>query len=367
MTRKGELDTPVPVVDLAVMEANLRRMAEVCRRNGVKLRPHTKTHKIPALARRQVELGAAGITVAKLGEAEVMADAGLDDILIAYPMVGPQKLERLFRLARRARIACTLDSVEVAQELSAAACRRGAAIRFLVEVDIGLGRCGLPPGDELMQLCARAASLPGLEFGGLLTHAGHSRRVRAPSEVEEIGRREGELMAGAARSLRVAGLEVAEVSVGSTPTAATAGAVPGVTEVRPGTYIFNDASTAALGLPGLTDVALTVLSTVVGHPAPDRLILDAGSKALSSDRLSANLLQGHGWIKGYPGLSIPSLSEEHAIVAVPPGASAPRIGEKVEIVPNHVCAVVNLFDELVGVEGDRVEVVWPVAARGKVR
>lgn len=362
------LDTPVLLVDVDRMERNVSRMAAFARQAGVKLRPHVKTHKIPELAHLQVAAGASGITVAKLGEAEVMADAGISDILVCYPIIGDDKLERLMRLARRSRIIVALDSLAAAEGIAAAARSHGVHLEILVEVDSGLNRCGLPPGQPAVELGRQIAALRGITFAGLLTHAGHAIRATTIEERDAIGRYEGECVVTTRNQLEAAGIPVQEVSVGSTATVGISGRIPGVSEIRPGTYIFYDFMQMNAGSATEDDCALTVLSTVVSRAATDRVVLDAGSKCLSSDfyRIT-DRMSGYGLIKGSGGRVVGRLSEEHGVVALPDGDAGLAIGDRVEIIPNHACAALNLFDRLVGVRGGEVVATWPVLARGKVR
>ena len=231
----AQLDTPVLLVDLRRMEHNIDRMGDFARAAGVKLRPHVKTHKIPALAHMQLTAGAVGVTVAKLGEAEVMVDAGISDVLVCYPIVGADKLLRLAHLARRAKISVALDSFEVAEGLAKTAREHGVRFDVLVEVDSGLNRCGLPPGESVVALVQRITRLAGITFAGLLTHAGHATRATDPVERDAIGRHEGECMITTKRLVEAAGVPVREVSVGSSATVRVSGRVSGVTEIRPGT------------------------------------------------------------------------------------------------------------------------------------
>ncbi len=364
----ADLDTPILMVDLPRMERNVHRMADFAREAGVKLRPHVKTHKIPTLAHLQLEAGAAGITVAKLGEAEVMADAGITDILVCYPIVGHEKLERLAHLARRVRITVALDSHEVAQGLSETARAYGVHFDVFVEVDSGLNRCGLSPGEPVVDLVKRIARLEGMMVTGLLTHAGHAIRATSVEERDAIGRHEGECVVSTRAQVEAAGIPLREASVGSSATVRVSGRVPGVTEIRPGTYIFNDFMQMNAGACMEDDCALTVLSTVVSRPAADRVILDAGSKCLSSDfHRMTDRMSGYGYLKGSSGVVVARLSEEHGVVVLPDGAPRPAIGDRVEIIPNHACGALNMFDTLVGTRNGEVEATWPVLARGKVR
>jgi D-serine deaminase-like pyridoxal phosphate-dependent protein len=358
-----ELSTPAVVVDLDVLERNVARMATAAREAGVRLRPHAKTHKCPAIARLQRAAGAWGLSVAKVGEAEVFADAGFDDLFVAFPVVGEDKGRRLLLLADRVRLAVGVDSVEGARTLARPFREAGRSLDVLLKVDVGYGRVGVLP-ERAGEVARRVAGLTGLRLRGVFTHAGHAYLAETRAEVEEIARLEGQRLAEAAAGLRADGLTVEEVSVGSTPTARGAMRAGGVTESRPGNYVFHDASQVALGTCGEGDCALTVVATVVSVPAPDRAVLDAGSKTLSSDPLRPHP-GGYGLLCGRSS-RVEKLSEEHGVVAVAEGESF-RVGERVRILPNHACVVANLHDCLVGVSGDQVEAILPVAARGKVR
>ncbi len=363
-----DLDTPILIVDLPRMERNIHRMGEFARDAGIALRPHVKTHKIPALAHMQLASGAHGVTVAKVGEAEVMAAAGITDILVCYPTLGAEKLERLAHLARRAHITVAVDSPEAARQLSQAA--RGYNVQFdlFLEVDSGLNRCGLPPGDPVVDFAKQIARLDGVEITGVCTHAGHAIRAATPRERDAIARHEGECVVFTRDRLQAAGIPIRDVSVGSSATVRVSGRVPGVTEIRPGTYIFNDYMQATAGACAEDDCALSVLSTVVSRPSPDRAILDAGSKCLSSDfHRMTDRMSGYGYLKGSNGMLVARVSEEHGVVMLKDSDPPLGIGDRVEIIPNHACAALNLWDVLHGVRDGEVETVWPVLARGKVR
>ncbi len=357
------LATPAVVVDLDVLERNIARMAARAREAGVRLRPHAKTHKSPEIARLQRAAGAWGLSVAKVGEAEVFADAGFDDLFVAFPVVGEDKGRRLLALADRVRLAVGTDSVEGARTLARPFREAGRSLDVVLKVDVGYGRVGVLP-EHAVEVAQRIAGIPGLRLRGVFTHAGHGYAGETRAAVEEVARLEGERLGAAAHELRAAGLTVEEVSVGSTPTAACAMRTPGVTECRPGNYVFHDGSQVALGTCAIEDCALTVLATVVSVPAPDRAVVDAGSKTLSSDPLRPRA-GGYGQLLGRSS-RIEKLTEEHGVIAVAEGESF-HVGERVRILPNHACVVANLHDQLVGVSGDRVETVLEVAARGKVR
>lgn len=365
---KWELDTPAAVIDLAVLEQNIREMASFAAQAGVTLRPHVKAHKMLAIAKRQLEAGAGGLAVAKLGEAEVMLQSGARDILVANQVVTREKIARLLRLNEEARVTCAVDSLENARALSEAAQSLGRRLPVLIEVDTGLRRCGTLPGEPTVKLAQAMARLPGLEINGIMTHAGHVYAAREAGEVARIGSAEGELMVQTAEMLRKAGLPCRVVSVGSTPTARHAGLVPGVTEIRPGNYVFYDAVQVALGVAQEGQCALSIMATVTSRPAPDRAVIDAGSKVLALDRGAhgAGTVRGFGLVKGYPDYIIERLSEEHGILSVPPGADL-HIGQRLEIIPNHACSVINLFDAVAVVRDEEVIDVWRVDARGTSR
>jgi D-serine deaminase-like pyridoxal phosphate-dependent protein len=352
-----EIDTPALIIDLDAVHANIAEMAAMAAGNGVRLRPHIKTHKMPELARLQLRAGATGITCAKLGEAEVMADAGCDDILLAFPLWGRPKLDRLRALRERARVRVSLDSVEVAEQVGTVG--RRTPVEVLVEVDTGLGRLGRPPGAPSAELVREIARVPGVEVMGLLTHAGHSYKTTSEAQLRQVAERE---VTDLVETAELCG-GLAEISVGSTPTARHAATVPGVTEIRPGTYIFNDAAMLRLGLATERTVAARILATVIARPAPDRFVVDAGSKALTSDGVGVR-----DWIVvvGRPELHMAFLSEEHGVGRSTPG-QGPAIGERLELIPSHACPVVNLFDLAYGVRGGSVDSELLVAARGKVR
>ena len=360
-----EVDTPALIVGLDQMESNIDAMAGLGRDLDLALRPHIKSHKIPELARRQMEAGAVGITCQKLGEAEVMADAGLPDITIAYPIIGTPKLRRLTDLAQRARITTLVDSFEGARPLSEAATSAGITLDTLVEVDDGYHRCGLPPGNVLPLGRAVAEELPGLRFVGILAYEGHLYDLTNRSTVTREAGRSYNLIGEVAERLREAGIPVDRVSVGASATAGAAAQHPAVTELRPGSYIFNDRYQMSMGAVGVEGCALFVLATVVSCPARDRAVIDAGSKALTwSPPIGAD---GYGLILGHEESTIERLADEHGIISVPDQARPFAIGERVRVIPNSHPPVVNSFSELVGFRDDRVEVVWPIAARGKMQ
>lgn len=361
------LDTPTVVVDLPTLERNIGRMASALAARGVDLRPHTKTHKSLRIAKRQLAAGAAGITTATIGEAEVFAEAGIEDIFIAYPIwPSPAKARRLAALVARCRLRVGIDSVEAAEPLGAVARmarRAGAAggLPVLVEVDSGEGRTGVP-GPTQAAAVADAARRHGLDVVGVFTHGGHSyRSVDAPGQAATD---EVETLLAAAGALRAAGHPARVVSAGSTPTA-VASAREGVTEERPGTFVFGDRQQVVLDAMPAADVALAVAATVVSASASaDRVVLDAGAKALAKD-LPPTLV-GFGALPAYPAATIVRTYDHHGVVDLG-GGRRPALGEVVAVVPNHVCPVVNLAEELVIAAEGRVVDRWPVDARARNR
>ena len=358
-----DLATPAVLVDLDVVERNVAAMQARAEEAGVRLRPHAKTHKSPRIGRLQLSAGAAGLTLAKVSEAEVFADAGFDDIFLGFPIVGAGKARRLLALSDRVRISVGADSEDGARSLGEVFHAAGRRLSVRLKIDCGFRRVGVTP-ENALAAARRIAELPGIALEGVFTHGGQGYGGESPEEVARIGREEGRIVAETAEALRAAGLPIAEVSLGSTPTVAAAVSQKGVTECRPGTYVYNDASQVELGTCRLEDCALTVLATVVSVPAPDRAVVDAGSKTLSTDPLRPRA-GGHGRILGRRS-RLDRLSEEHGVVRVEPGESF-RVGELVRILPNHACVVANLHDRLVAVRGDRVEGDVLVAARGCVQ
>jgi D-serine deaminase-like pyridoxal phosphate-dependent protein len=345
-----DLDTPAVVIDRRIAEANLARAQAYADANGLKLRPHIKTHKLPLFAKRQVELGAIGITCQKLGEAEVMADAGLTDILVPYNILGPAKLDRLAALHARISIAVSADSATTVEGYAARFTDSGHPLPVLIECDTGADRCGVQSPEEALALARLIDAAPGLQFEGLMTYPPRGRVVEVNAWLT------------AARDLLAdAGLAVRSISNGGSPDFYSAAMVTVATEHRPGTYIYSDRMQVAFGLGTLEDCALTVLATVVSRPTADRAVLDAGSKALAADTAP---VPGHGHIVEYPDAVVTSLSEEHAVVDLSACAEKPAVGEKVRIIPNHVCVVSNLFDAVHLAEDGRVTERVPVAARG---
>jgi D-serine deaminase-like pyridoxal phosphate-dependent protein len=361
----SEIDTPALLVDLDIMERNLGRAAEYARAHDLRLRPHTKTHKSPHLARRQLEAGAAGLTVAKVGEAEVMLAAEPPDLLVHYPVLGRAKLERLMEVARRTRVTVALDSLFAARQLSDAARAAQVTAGVLAEVDVGLGRTGVSPGAELVQLARGILRLPDLDFEGITFYPGHIK------DAEETGRQAsaelGRLIHSMLNDLRTAGIPVNIVSGGSTPTLFHSHELPGLTEIRPGTYVFNDLNTVGSGGCTLGDCAASILVTIVSTARPLQIVVDGGSKTFSSDRLAGSPEATWGRVVEAPEAVFHKMNEEHGYIDVSRTNREFSAGDRLRIIPNHICVAVNLHETVYGVRGDRVEECWKVEGRGKLQ
>jgi D-serine deaminase-like pyridoxal phosphate-dependent protein len=364
-----DLETPCLVVDPIILKRNIARMAMVAQTAGVALRPHVKTHKIPEIAKMQLSAGAKGITVAKVSEAEVMAEAGIDDIFIAYPLATAEKIERALALSNRLRVVFAVDSLYCAQTLSASAARRGMKAEVRLEIETGLNRTGVPIA-EAKAFAEQIAGMKGIVLSGIFTFRGSILDGKPTLDRRLAGLSEGQIMVECAARLRQAGLDIREVSVGSTPTAEFACAVPGVTEIRPGSYVFNDRIQIGYGACTVADCALSVLVSIVSVPAFDRIVVDGGSKTFATDTVpgvSPLNLAGYGQVVDHPELLFERMSEEHGIIRVVAKGQPWRIGDCLKIIPKHVCTTVNLHDKLWLVDtehsgGQKLAIL----ARGKV-
>jgi D-serine deaminase-like pyridoxal phosphate-dependent protein len=358
--------TPYVLIDGPKMERNILKMADVASENRVALRPHVKTHKIPGIAREQLEAGATGITVATLSEAEVMADSGIEDIFIAYPLVTEAKIREAVRLSERVRLVLGVDSLEGARRLSSAA--EDSTLEIRLEVDTGLRRTGVLY-DGAVGLASEIEAIRNLDLTGIYTYRGAVLGGSKTLEFEKAGLEEGQLMVSLADQMRERGIGVDEVSVGSTPTAEYVAKVDGVTEIRPGTYVFYDRMQARLGACSLDECAAVVECTVVSRPAPDLVIIDGGSKTFATDvgpGAEPLNLEGYGHVVRYPEAVLDRLTEEHGMLSVDEECDL-EVGVTLQIIPNHICSTVNLHDEVyIAREGGSVEETR-VAARGKVR
>lgn len=368
----ASIETPAVVVDRALLMQNIARAAERGRASGALLRPHAKTHKSLAIARLQLEAGAVGLTVAKSSEALIFMSAGVPAVTVAHPLVDPRKIQRLLRAASETGCVLRLiaDSETGVDAIAAAAADHGAGVEVQIKVDVGLHRCGVDPtSSAALDLARRLTDEPRLSFAGLISHAGHSYSALGPAEVAALAEQERTTMLMVAYRLRISGIPVPAVSVGSTPTVWLAERFEGLTELRPGNYVFMDLTQVSLGVVPREQVALSVLATVVSRNAT-HAIIDAGSKVLSSDRgpHGSTRVAGYGLARrldplGSEDMPVTALSEEHGFVEQ--GGRSLAVGERVRITPNHACTVANLARELLVLDDNGVE-SWPVEARAQV-
>jgi len=372
--RLSDLPTPQVLVDRGRAIRNIERVQQLASAAGMRLRPHAKTHKSPEVARWQIERGAIGVCCAKLGEAEVFAAAGIADIRLPYP-VNPANAPRLIALMDRSSISIIVDHLDVARGWSDAIERAGRALDVLIKVDVGFHRCGIDPVSEGVAFVRAVASMPGLRLRGLLSHAGHAYNATTEDALCAIAQQEAETLARLRDEAARSGIPLEEISVGATPPLRFSVRQRGITELRPGNYVYFDRTQVSLGAATLDDCALTVLATVVSKH-PGRIILDCGSKTLTSDQARGiTPAGGYGAVLAGDGgsprrideaLTIERLSEEHATVRVD-GATRLEPGDRVRVVPNHACTVSNLVDAVRLVEGDLVIDTLPVAARGRIQ
>jgi len=363
--RACDIETPALLVDLDVLERNLQRVADYARAHGLRLRPHTKTHKSPRIGRRQLALGAAGLTVAKVGEAEVMLDAAPADLLVAYPVIGRGKLERLMAVARQTFVTVSLDSMFAARQLSEAAQAAGVTVGVLAETDVGLGRVGVSPGEELLNLARGILGLAGLSFQGIAFYPGQIKDNSAQG-MQALAAL-GSLIQSILGDFRRAGIEVRVVSGGSTPSLYHSHELPGLNEIRPGTYVYNDGNTVATGACTPEECAAAVMVTVISVARPGQIIVDGGSKTFSSDRSSGPAEVTFGHVVEAPQAVFHKMNEEHGYVDVGRCDRKFEIGERLHIIPNHICVAVNLHERMYGIRSGEVEEVWEVAGRGKLQ
>ncbi|MCB9948786.1 MAG: D-TA family PLP-dependent enzyme [Rhodospirillaceae bacterium] len=346
------IDTPAVIVDLDVAERNIARFQDHCTRHGLGLRPHIKTHKLPQLAARQMTAGAVGITCQKIGEAEVMAQAGMTDIFITYNIVGEAKMARLRRLARGCRLSVVADNDAVVIGLSSGFADEPRPLEVLIECDTGAGRCGVQTPGEALALARTIAAGPGLRFGGLMTY-------RPSGDQAEVDR----WLIEAREALRGEGLACPRISTGGSPNMWHCQTVTAATEHRAGVYVYNDRMQLRAGACTVEDCALSVLATVVSRPTATRAVLDAGSKVLTSDQFG---LDGFGLVADHPEARVAGLSEEHGVLDLSATSWRPQVGDRVRVIPNHACVVSNMVDSVWAVRGTDVEGALPVAARGCV-
>lgn len=366
MTQLHEVETPAAIVDLDRLERNLDRAATYATSHGLGLRPHVKTHKTAWIAAEQMKRGAAGVTCATPREAEVMS-AVCDDILLAYPPVGVARAERVASLPREARVIVALDSIEAIEHMERAAANANRRVGVYVEIDMGMHRVGVRDAESALALAKRVQKSRSLTYDGIAFYPGH---VREPVDAQDaaLSRLDAQLQETLA-VLDAAGARPATVSGGSTPTLWQTHRLHGVTEMRPGTYVYNDRTTAEIGACAWDDCALTVLATVVSTAVDGQAVIDAGTKALGREPLRGGPGQpsdgGFGSLLEHPEVIVKGMSEEHGLLDLSRTSWRPRVGEIVRVIPNHVCIVVHLNDTMHGVRGELVERSWPVEARGR--
>lgn len=346
-----QIDTPAVIIDLDKLEANIQRLQSYLDSHGIANRPHIKTHKIPEIAHMQLRAGADGITCQKIGEVEVMAQAGIRDIFMPYNIIGPAKLERLFHLARRVNLSVTADSATTVDGYARTFAGTGVELPVLVEFDGGAQRCGVQTPQEAAELAAQIARADGLRFDGLMTYPYSDSADAFVIETRAL--------------LDKHGLPIRRVSAGGTPRMWQIHQHSEPTEHRAGTYVYGDRATDRMGAVTLDQCAMRILTTVVSRPTDDRAILDGGSKTFTSD--SFGMFDDFGYITECPDARLHKFSEEHGFVDLSACADKPAIGDRVTVIPNHCCVVSNMHDRVYGLRGDQVEVVWPVAARGKLQ
>ena len=357
-----QIDTPALLVDLDVMERNLAGAAAYAATHGLALRPHVKTHKSLVVAAQQIALGSAGVTCATPFEAEVMSEV-TNDILVAYPPVGATRATRLAALPASVQLTVALDSAQAVADIGRAATEARRRVGVYVELDLGMRRVGVPGVNDAIALARLVRDHKSLDFSGIAFYPGHIR--------EQVGDQDANLRALSAalsealHRFEAAGVGAHVVSGGSTPTLWRTHEITGVTEFRPGTYVYNDRTTAAIGACGWEDCALTVLATVVSVAVPGQAVIDAGTKALGREPVRGAAGEGFGQVVEHPEVVVERMSEEHGVLDVSRSAWQPRVGERVRVIPNHVCIVVHLSDIVYGIRSGVLETSWPVAARGR--
>ncbi len=349
------LDTPALLIDLDVLESNIERMAAFFRDKRAHVRPHVKSHKIPEIARMQVAAGAPGVCAAKVGEAEAMVDGGIGDVLVANQVIGDTKIARLVALAERARVGVAVDNAENVAALSRAAKAKGVTFGVLVEVDVGMGRCGVSGPEAALLMVRQVIDRQGLEFRGLMGYEGHVMRAKDAAARQELCMEAMRHLMEAVTHVGNHGIPVPEVSGGGTLTYDISGVYPGLTEIQAGSYALMDTNFRNAGSP--FRCAMTVLATVMSTPRDGAAIADAGMKSLSTDF-------GLPETKSPAGIVLEKLAEEHTVLAVTPGVKV-GAGDTLEILPSHGCTTINLHDIAYAVRNGRVEDVWAVTGRGR--
>jgi len=358
----ADIETPALLVDLDIMERNLTRAADYAAAHGLALRPHVKTHKSPVIAARQLALGAAGLTCATPFEAAIMA-AVTDDILVAYPPVAAARAARLAALPPNVNLIVALDSKQAIDAIARAAAAQSRTVGVYVELDLGMHRVGVPGIEDAIALARRVRAEPSLDFTGIAFYPGHVREAVDDQDAKLAAL--GDALTTTLRRFEAEGLSPRVVSGGSTPTLWRTHEIRGVTEMRPGTYVYNDRTTAVIGACAWEDCALTVLATVISTAVPGQAVIDAGTKALGREPVRGAEGEGFGQLLEHPEVLVERMSEEHGVLDISRSHWRPQVGETVRVIPNHVCIVVHLNDIVYGVRGGALQTSWPVAARGR--
>ena len=354
--KKTDIETPALILDIEVLKKNIETMADYLKDKPAKLRPHIKCHKTPVIAHMQIKAGAKGVMTAKLGEAEVMTDAGIADVVIANQVVQDSKLERLAGLNRYGKVSVAVDNSEVAERLSNVALRRGVSVGVVEEIDIGLSRCGVLPGKPAVDLAKKIANLKGLIFEGITGWEGHVAFIKDFRERREQCNRCYHKLIECKRQILEAGIDVETVGAGGTTTFNLAAEYPGVNEIEAGSYVFMSLTHSLEGIP--FQQALTVLTTVTSKPARDRIIVDGGVKTFC-------VAEGNPKVKGFEGLEVHELHMEHGILRLSNPNVSLQVGDMIEFVPAYADTAINLHDKVYITKGDQVETTWGIQARGR--
>jgi D-serine deaminase-like pyridoxal phosphate-dependent protein len=359
----SELETPALLIDLDRMDANLRRAADYAAEHNLKLRPHTKTHKSPLVGKMQLDLGAVGLTVAKVGEAEIMVKAEPPELLVAYPIIGESKLRRLMEVARLTRVIVGLDDLVVAQGLSAAAREAKVEVGVFIEANLGMDRVGVEPGPALVDLGKAVSRLPNISLDGVEFYYGHINELVDGWEEKLAGL--SAIIQQIRQDFDQAGIAIETISGGSTPMLFHSHQIDGLTEIRPGTYVFNDVMQVGMGSAGWDDCAATIMTSVISTARPGFAVIDGGSKTFTSDNPGGD--PSFGRVTEAPESRFYKMNEEHGYLEIRDAPAPLRIGDRLRIIPNHVCVAVNMHEYAYGIRGETVEQVWKVEGRGKLR
>ncbi|HLS20800.1 MAG TPA: alanine racemase [Bacillota bacterium] len=366
MNKKERIQTPALLLNIGQMNKNITDIIKFAKQHHINYRPHIKTHKCIEIAKRQIQAGAIGITVATVGEAERMVHGGIDNILIAFPVSAEEKLQRILQLMNRAKIIVAVDSMEQATLLNRFFKNHQQTVNVWIKVNAGLNRCGVEPNNEVVQLAKHITKLDALLLDGIFTHAGHAYTATSNKMLEQIAREEADAVLTSAKRCEQVDIKITHKSIGATPTFKHAGKVTGITEIRPGNAVFYDMVQVSLNVANLEQCALSVVATVASVKN-NRAIIDAGSKTLALDKGAHGneSISGHGYIVEYPQLVIERLSEEHGVITGL-GVESLQINERLTIIPNHACTVANLFDYYTVVQDGTIVDKWPVDARGQL-